>query len=219
MPAIGDFPTVVQEALALFGALFDTEPARRHFAAYLTGLIVAENKTISGINRECALTTEQSCLHRWWTAVQGAVTALHDRRLAGRQQAPQTRDSVRGVLAIENTLVDHAEKLIEEVGWCWKHADQRHVIAHAYMISHYVCPSKAPYPSEWRRLKKREACPAPAFKDQTEWWIELIDAALKRSIPGDCTFESYCTSATVLNHLQSTPRAYVGDLKLNRTVV
>ena len=49
MPAIVDFPTVVQEALALFGALFDTEPARRHFAAYLTGLIVAENKTISGI--------------------------------------------------------------------------------------------------------------------------------------------------------------------------
>ena len=41
--------------------LFDTEPARRHFAEYLTGLIVAENKTVSGINREFALTTDQSC--------------------------------------------------------------------------------------------------------------------------------------------------------------
>ena len=36
MPAIVDFPTVVQKALALFGDLFDTEPARRHFAEYLT---------------------------------------------------------------------------------------------------------------------------------------------------------------------------------------
>ena len=45
MPAIVDFPTVVKEALALFGDLFDTEPARRHFAEYLTGLMVAENKT------------------------------------------------------------------------------------------------------------------------------------------------------------------------------
>jgi hypothetical protein len=54
MPAIVDFPIVVQEALALFGDLFDTEPARRHFGEYLTGLIVAENKTISGINREFA---------------------------------------------------------------------------------------------------------------------------------------------------------------------
>jgi hypothetical protein len=219
MPAIVDFPTVVQEALALFGDLFDTEPARRHFAEYLTGLIVAENKTISGINREFALTTDQSCLNRWLTEVQWDVTALNDRRLAWLQQAPQTRYSVRGVLAIDNTLVDHAGKLIEDVGWFWDHADQRHVIAHDYMISNYVCPSKAHYPIEWRRFKKRDACPAPEFKDHTELCIELIDDALKRSIPGDFTFDSYFTSAKVLNHIQSTQRAYVGDLKLNRKVV
>jgi hypothetical protein len=190
MPAIVDFPTVVQEALALFGDLFDTEPARRHFAEYLTGLIVAENKTISGINREFALTTDQSCLNRWLTEVQWDVTALNDRRLAWLQQAPQTRYSVRGVIAIDNTLVDHTGKLIEDVGWFWDHADQRHVIAHDYMISNYVCPSKAHYPIEWRRFKKRDACPAPEFKDHTELCIELIDDALKRSIPGDFTFDS-----------------------------
>ena len=152
MPAIVDFPTVVQEALALFGDLFDTEPARRHFAEYLTGLIVAEHKTSSGINREFALTTDQSCLNRWLTAVQWDVTALNDRRLAWLQQAPQTRYSVRGGIALENTLVDHAGKLIEDVGWFWDHADQRHVIAHDYVIAHYVCPSQAHYPIAWRLL-------------------------------------------------------------------
>jgi hypothetical protein len=219
MPAIVDFPIVVQEALALFGDLFDTEPARRHFGEYLTGLIVAENKTISGINREFALTTDQSCLNRWLTEVQWDVTALNDRRLAWLQQAPQTRYSVRGVIAIDNTLVDHAGKLIEDVGWFWDHADQRHVIAHDYVISNYVCPSKAHYPIEWRRFKKRDACPAPEFKDHTALCMDLIDDVLKRSIPGDFTFDSYFTSAKVLNHIQSTQRAYVGDLKLNRKVV
>jgi SRSO17 transposase len=91
MPAIVDFPTVVQEALTIFGDLFDTEPARRHCAEYLTGLIVAENKTVSGINRACALTTDQSCLHRWLTEVAWDVTALHERRLTWLPQAPQTR--------------------------------------------------------------------------------------------------------------------------------
>ena len=219
MPAIVDFPTIVQEALALFGDLFDTEPARRHFAEYLTGLIVAENKTISGINREFALTTDQSCLNRWLTEVQWDVTALNDRRLAWLQQAPQTRYSVRGVIALDNTLVDHAGKLIEDVGWFWDHADQRHVIAHDYMISNYVCRSKAHYPIEWRRFKKRDNCPTKDFKDHTELCIELIDDAVKREIPGDFTFDSYFTSAKVLNHLQSKQRAYVGDLKLNRKVV
>ena len=219
MPAIVDFPTIVQEALALFGDLFDTEPARRHFAEYLTGLIVAENKTVSGINREFALTTDQSCLNRWLTEVEWDVMALNDRRLAWLQQAPQTRYSGRGVIAIDNTLVTHEGKLIEDVGWFWDHADERHVIAHDYIISNYVCPSRAHYPIEWRRFKKRDTCPAQEFKDHTELCIELIEDALKRGIPGAFTFDSYFTSAKVLNHLQSTQAAYVGDLKLNRKVV
>jgi DDE superfamily endonuclease len=219
MPAIVDFPTVVKDALALFGDVFDTEPARRHFAEYLTGLIVAENKTVSGINREFALTTDQSCLNRWLTEVAWDVTALNDRRLAWLQQAPQTRYSGRGVIAIDNTLVNHEGKLIEDVGWFWDHADQRHVIAHDYVISNYVCPSGAHYPIEWRRFQKRDACAAEAFKDHPELCIELSNDAITRAIPGDFTFDSYFTSAKILNHLQSTQRAYVGDLKLNRKIV
>jgi len=219
MPAIVDFPTVVQEALTIFGDLFDTEPARRHFAEYLTGLIVAENKTVSGINREFALTTDQSCLNRWLTEVEWDVTALNDRRLTWLQQAPQTRYSGRGVIAIDHTLVTHEGKLIEDVGWFWDQADERHVIAHDYIISNYVCPSKAHYPIEWRRFKKRAACEAGTFKDHTELCIELIDDALKRGIPGAFTFDSYFTSAKVLNHIHSKQAAYVGDLKLNRKVV
>ena len=34
-----DFPTIVNQALELFGDVFDNEPARRHFAEYLTGLM------------------------------------------------------------------------------------------------------------------------------------------------------------------------------------
>src|SRR5919198_2075352 len=78
MPTIVDFPTIVQEALTVFGDVFDTEAARRHFAEYLTGLMVAERKTVSGINREFALTTDQSCLNRWLTEVAWDVTVLND---------------------------------------------------------------------------------------------------------------------------------------------
>jgi hypothetical protein len=219
MPTIVDFPTIVQEALAVFGHVFETEAARRHFAAYLTGLMVAERQTVSGINREFALTTDQSCLNRWLTEVQWDVQTWNDRRLAWWQHVPQTRYSSRGGIAIDNTLVDHEGKLIEDVGWFWDHADERHVIAHDYLISNYVCPSGAHYPIEWRRFKKRDACPAGTFQDHTALCIELIDDAVQRAIPGDFTFDSYFTSTKVLNHIQSKQRAYVGDLKLNRKVV
>jgi hypothetical protein len=219
MPTIVDFPTIVKDALTVFGEVFDTEAARRHFAEYLTGLIVAENKTVSGINQEFALTTDQSCLNRWLTEVHWDVQALNDKRLAWLQQAPHTRYSPRGVIAIDHTLVTHEGKLIADVGWFWDHADQRHVIAHDYVISNYVCPSGAHYPIEWRRFQKREACAAAEFKDHTMLRMELIDETIKRAIPGDFTFDSYFTSAKLLNHIQSKQRAYVGDLKLNRKVV
>jgi len=43
-------------------------------------------------------------LNRWLTEVEWDVTALNDRRLTWLHQAPQTRYSVRGVMAIDNTL-------------------------------------------------------------------------------------------------------------------
>jgi hypothetical protein len=219
MPTIVDFPTIVQEALTIFGDVFDTEAARRHFAEYLTGLMVAERKTVSGINREFVVTTDQSCLNRWLTEVSWDVQTLNDRRLEWLQRDPKTRYSPRGVIAIDNTLVDHEGKLIEDVGWFWDHADERYVIAHDYLISNYVCPSGAHYPIEWKRFKKHEACAAGEFKDHTQLCIALIDDAVARGIPGDFTFDCYFTSAKVLNHIQSQQRAYVGDLKLNRHVV
>ena len=90
MPTTVDFPTLVKQALALFGDVFDNEPARRHFAEYLTGLMVAERKNISAINRQFAVTTDQSCLNRWLVEaslnqVQGRLwdaAVLNDRRLA-----------------------------------------------------------------------------------------------------------------------------------------
>jgi hypothetical protein len=219
MPTLVDFPTLVKQALEIFGDLFDNEPARRHFAEYLTGLIVAEHKTVSGINREFAVTTDQSCLNRWLTETRWDVNALNDRRLLWLQQAPRTRYSSRGVIAIDNTLVDHAGKLIEDVGWFWDHADERYVIAHDYLISNYVCASGAHYPIEWRRFRKQDACEDATFKDHTQLCIELIEDAVARAIPGDFTFDSYFTSAKVLNHIHGHNRAYVGDLKLNRNVV
>jgi len=141
MPTIVDFPTIVHEALTVFGDVFDTEAARRHFAEYLTGLILAERKTVSGINREFVLTTDQSCLNRWLTEVSWDVQALNNRRLEWLQRESKTQYSPRGVIAIDNTLVKHEGPLIEDVGWVWHHADERDIIAHDDIISNYAYPS------------------------------------------------------------------------------
>ena len=49
MPGIVDLPQVVQETLREFANLFSREPQRRHFGEYLTGLMIAERKSVAGI--------------------------------------------------------------------------------------------------------------------------------------------------------------------------
>ena len=220
MPAIVEYPTVVQDLLTQYADLFANEPERRHFAEYLTGLFIAERKTVSGINREFAVTTDQSCLNRWITEVAWDGTVLNQRRLTLLQQDSATRYTKNGVIAIDNTLIDHDGKLIEDTGWFWDHADQRHLIAHDYLIANYVCASGKHYPLEFRRFRKKENCIATGepFKNHTALCKELIDWVVEQDIPGDVTFDSYFTNAEILNHVDSLQRAYVGDLKFNRTI-
>ena len=87
MPTIVDFPTLLKDAVDIFGDLFANEPERRHFAEYLTGLMVAEKKTVSGINSAFVVTTDQSCLNRWLNEV-------------GWEPKPSTTDGCSGCRVI-----------------------------------------------------------------------------------------------------------------------
>jgi hypothetical protein len=221
MPAIIEFPAVVKDALAQFGHLFANEPERVHFAEYLTGLMVASRKNVSAINREFVNTTDQSCLNRWLTEVDWDVQRLNLARLKWLQKEPSTRYSDQGVIALDNVLVDHAGKFIDDVGYFWDHAEERYKIAHDYLIANYVCTSGKHYPLEFRRFVKRADCEERkiAFRDHNEFFRELIDWVVGQKIPGDFTFDSWFTHAANLNHIHAHGRGYVGDLKFNRKVI
>ena len=224
MAGIVDFPTVVQEALRDFGDLFPNEPQRRHFAEYLTGLFVADRKNVAAINREFAQTTDSSCLNRFLTEADWDTDRLNRRRLDRLQQDPDTRYAARGVIPLDNTLIDHHGDWIDDVGWFWDHAEQRYKIAHDYVIVNYVCTSGKHYPLEFRRFRKQDLCAAleEPFKDHTTLCRELVDWVCDRDIPGTFAFDSYFTNAEVLNHIDGKraggglPRGYVGSLKFNR---
>jgi hypothetical protein len=125
---------------------------------------------------------------------------------------------------LDDVLIDHDGKLIEDVGWVWDHAEDRAKIAHDYLFANYVCPTGRHYPLEFRRFKKREQCEVTGdvFEDHGVLFRQLVDWVCEHEIPGDFVFDSYFSSAESLNHIhgkldqRGDPRAYVGDLKTNR---
>ena len=224
MPGIVEFPRLVQDAMAEYGDLFANECQRRHFAEYLTGLMVAERKTVLGINSEFAETTDQSCLNRFLTDAEWDVGALNQQRLDKLQKDPLTRYSDQGVIPIDNTLIDRDGMLIPDAGWYWDHAEERNKIAQDYLFANYVCTSGKHYPLEYRLFRKKEVCEAlkEPFRNHTVLCCELIDWVCEHQIPGDFAMDSYFTCGEILNHIHGKhdrlgrSRGYVGDLKSNR---
>jgi hypothetical protein len=227
MAGIIDYPQVVQDALRDFGDLFLNEPQRQHFADYLTGLFVAQRKNVSAITREFAQATDQSCLNRFLTDTDWDVQQLNQRRLDLLQQDADTRYHERGVIALDNTLVDHFGQLIPDAGWFWDHAEDRYKIAQDYLIVNYVHPQGKHYPLDFRRFRKAEQCAEQQvpFRDHTTLCQELIDWVCQQGIPGTFTFDSYFTNAPILNHIHGKQaangqtRGYVGSLKFNRKLL
>ncbi len=86
MPAIVGFPTLVKQALEESGSHFANEPERQHFAEYLTGLMIANHKNVSAINREFAVTTDQSCLNRWIAEAEWDEEEINQKRLKWLQK-------------------------------------------------------------------------------------------------------------------------------------
>jgi len=228
MPAfITEYPTVVKEILPVFADLFINEPERKHFAEYLTGLFLAERKNVSSINQLFAKTTDQSCMNRWLTEVTWDAEAINERRLDWLQQDPATRYCKNGVITLDNVLIDHDGKKIDDVGWFWDHAEQRYKIAHDYLIVSFVHPhgksgkDAKHYPLEFRRFVKREQCEhdGKPFINHNAMFRDLVDWVIQHEIPGDFAFDSWFTNAENLNHIDECNRAYVGDLKFNRKII
>jgi DDE superfamily endonuclease len=188
--------------LAHSGDLFANECQRRHCAEYLTGLIVAERKTVLGIPDEFARTTDQSCLNRYLTEAVGDAQALNQRRLERLQEDPFTRSSDPGVIPIDNTVIDWDGLLLPDAGWYWDHAEEPYKVAQDSLFLNDVGTSGQHDPREFRLFRKEEVCQAlkEPFRNQTVLCCEWIDWACDRNLLGDFTRDCDFTSAEVLNH-------------------
>jgi hypothetical protein len=219
-------PKIVQDALEEFLAhLFKNEPQRKHFANYIAGLMIADNKTVAGMTDEMPNASDQSCLNRFLNEVEWDERAMNEARIQWLQQFDDTKFHPRGIIPIDDVMVDKSGKYIKDSGTFWDHSEQRYKHAQDLIIINYVHPrSKKHYPLDYRRFKKEEQCEwtGEEFKKMTELTIELIDECHERGVLGTFTFDSFYTCAPIQNHIHSLKdadgieRGYVGDLKFNR---
>lgn len=146
-------PSFVEEFLPRLNGGF-TKPQLKHFARYLTGLVVCENKTVTGINSSFMGRNDQSALNHWLTDSGWSEEKLDKARKAMILDSLQARRIRKGVLVVDDTLNHKTGKHMEGVNIHYDHAEGRYVLGHQLVTSDLVAGDLSP-PNRLRTLQER----------------------------------------------------------------
>jgi hypothetical protein len=138
MVPIVKFPMIVEHYAHFFEPVF-SEEAFIQFKRYISGLLVSENKTISGINQLfVAEPRSQSSLNRFLIKSPFSLETLNRSRLEMLESVPRTRiKPTKGVLSFDDTLLTHYGKDFDKIALLWDHTKHYYTWAHNLVSLHY----------------------------------------------------------------------------------
>jgi hypothetical protein len=144
-----EIPEIVRHYAPWFTSVFSPE-ALEQFQRYLSGLIVAENKTVDGINRLFVIDVRhQSSLNRLLTESPLSVDAMKQARLHLLSSLPGTHMKPKGVLSLDDTLLTHYGQHFDKIAYLYDSAQGCYVWAHNLVNLHYS-DDQTDYPVDFR---------------------------------------------------------------------
>lgn len=173
MLPVMEFPTIVEHYAPFFANVFSAE-AMIEFKRYLSGLMVSENKTVEGINRLLLVESRnQSSLNRLLTESRYSLEDLNTARLRVMDSLPGTHRKAKGVLSVDDSLLQHFGQEFEQIAKLWDHVSQRYVWAHDLVTLHYS-DDETDYPALFELWK-------PVDLDKLEQGIRAAEIEIKAS--------------------------------------
>jgi hypothetical protein len=168
-----EFPELVRHYTPFFETVFSAE-ALIEFQRYISGLIVAENKTVDGINRLMVVESRnQSSLNRLLTESPYSLTDLNQARLNLLHSLPGTRFKPKGVLSGDDTLLTHYGHSFEQIAVLFDSVTRNFVWAHDLVTLHYS-DEQTDYPVFFQLWQ-------PPQLDQIEAGLRRVQVPLKAS--------------------------------------
>ena len=135
-----DYPTIVQKYSSFFEHVF-SERDYAHFKKAVSGYIVSENKTVTGLHRLFVLEGEDSTsFNRFFNNQNFDLEELNARRLSFLQSNPSTRfksGKKEGVLSIDNSLLTHYGKHFDGIYVLKDYVNGGYKWSHDYVSLHY----------------------------------------------------------------------------------
>ena len=183
MLPVTEIPLLVTESAELYQTVF-SHHQHQHFMRYLTGLMTDRNVTVSNIAGRFTEPIDQRSLNRFLTEYEWSAEELNTKRINTLQEDPDMRWHSKGVVVLDDTLVDKSGKLIPGAGKFYDHNTSSFVHAQNIVTSHYADWRKH-YPLHFRQYYKEDSREAAehGFKTKIQLAVELVDEAEKHDAP------------------------------------
>jgi hypothetical protein len=147
LPIVTPAP-VVGDHTAVFRNLFENQSQFQHFQHYLTGRIVLRNKTMGNIARCILDSADLTNLSRFLSEASWREGAVNRRRIRFVPQQTTSHHQHRraSMVAIDETLCEHAGSLSDGVDCHDNHGDGTYPLAHHSVTSFQVSgPARFPF--------------------------------------------------------------------------
>jgi len=218
MLPITAYPEIISRYGKYFNKSFSSENLS-HFKNYLTGLIIGQNKTVSGINDQLVFAGDQSSLNRFLTDTTWDSESINNQRIELLKQTHYTKPKKSGVISIDDTLVKKSGKKMEGADWFYDHNEGKSVYGHNFVSSYYWDKDTA-YPLYFEMYRKEGGIPKEQFKTKIKMAMDQIDKCEQAGIPAEVyTFDSWFCTKDLTEHIDSYGKAWVSQVKSNRLVL
>jgi len=192
----------------------------------MTGLLVPVKATVDGINKFfCGeLARDQSNANRFLTEGGWKREVLEQRRVALLKQHPLLRPGKRGIIAIDDVLLEQTGKEMEGVGWLRDPSQGKDILCHCVVTSSYNKLGQS-YPLYLRSYFKEEVCESEEgqalgleFRSKVALAIGIVQQVLVEDLAGVFVFDAWYLSQRLVSEIEGAERLWLSRLKGDRLV-
>jgi len=222
MLPITEYPSFVKEAKSYLEMGLDNWRQVENALRFLSGLIVLpERKNISSINRSFLEYRNQASMNNFLTDSTWDDAQFHRAVIQMVKDEVQKQNIKHGTLIIDDSFLEKTGEEMEGVGWFWDHSQNKSILAHNVVSTHYIA-GKFHVPLDFDIYVKRKDCEdKKLFRTKVEIAKELVEKAVGYGLPIDVVvFDSWYMSEDLVSFLKEKGiEAYVSEEKGDRVVL
>jgi SRSO17 transposase len=212
----------VREARSYLESGLDNWRQVENAMRYLAGLIVMpERKNVSSINRSFVEYRNQASMNNFITDSTWDDDEFHRAVIQMVKDEVKKQDIRHGTLIIDDAFLEKTGEEMEGVGWFWDHSQNKSILAHNMVSTHYIA-GKFHVPLDFDIYVKRKDCAdKKQFRTKVEIAKELVENAVGYGLPIDVVvFDSWYMSEELTSFLKEKGiETYVSEEKGDRIVL